>query len=198
MPKSVPLTMDLDEDTVNNENEQVTDFTLPNEEIFADNEIDLDSITFDEAQLEADKKRMTAPAGDWVKSEEWSFDKAKNIHCNVEDREKGDVNLKGRTTYMLFGYPDERSDKEGNTFRPFMKIQLSPDKRMHREKEDQFDHRYKMWVLAWDLFVHLYERKPKGHGELLRCLAEDTYVLNTMNGDDGPFVLRVKPVRKQR
>lgn len=160
----------------------------------------LDDIGFNDEQDEYERRRLINPTGDWLKSEDWSFDPAKNIRVNTDDSVEGDIDPAGRTSYTVYGYPEERLDKEGNEYRPFMRFTISPDRRYDKkpDRKGQVDFLYKMFLAAKDVFIAVHERKPKNMTELMNCLMYDHYVVNTMNGDDGPFVTKLKPPRQQR
>lgn len=200
MPRTTPLRavaveteVETVKDDLNMEDEYVA-----GEGSFNSDTFDLDAVGFDDLRDEVEKRKLTAPSGDWIKKEPWDFSVEKNVSVIVDDNQDGDINPLGRTMYLMYGYPETRVDREGNEFTPFLRIRMSPDRRMHREKEEQVDFAYKMFLAAKDVFVAINGRKAKTQGELLRCLAEESYALNTMNGDDGLFVLRVKPLKKQR
>lgn len=203
MPRSsAPLVIDDDPvDTASTMSTTPDEFNIPgpDEETSFEPDFDPEAMGFDEARDEAERRKLRNPQGDWVKEDVWDFDKDKNISFFVDDKKEGDISKKGRVLYTLWGYPSERHDKEGNTFMPFLRVRMSPDIRPHREKEGKNDMAYRLWLSAWDLFVNMYDRKPQNHMELLRALANDTYLINTMTADDGAvIVLQLKKPRVQR
>lgn len=197
MPRNTPLRATAVEPEVDDDLNMSEEYVAGESPSITGN-IDLDAVGFDDLRDEVEKRKLQVPAGDWIKKEPWDFSIEKNVSVIAEDNQEGDINPLGRTMYLLYGYPETRLDREGNEFTPFLRIRMSPDRRQHREKEDQVDFAYKMFLAAKDVFVAINGRKAKTQGELLRCLAEESYALNTMNGDDGLFVLRVKPLKKQR
>lgn len=201
MPRnSTPLVIENDVEGMDTEDTTPTEFTIP--DLSDGNQVvdfDPENMGFDEARDEAERRKLRNPQGDWVKSDVWDFDPEKNISFYQDDKKEGDLSKKGRLFYTFWGYPETRVDKDENQFKPFLRVRISPDYRLHREKEGKPDMSFKLWLSAWDLFVNMYDRKPQNHMELLRCLASDTYLINTMTGDDGNvIVLQLKVPRKQR
>lgn len=161
-----------------------------------EDEIDLDALGFDHARDEVEKRKLDAPAGDWKKEEEWEFSQAKNVMVYAGDSEAGDTLPGGRLVYSFFGRPTARLDKEGNEFQPFLRFRISPDKRYSVSKPDQVDQSYKLFLRAKTVFFEVEGHTPKSQSELVRFFVEGNYLITTMRGDDGPFVLNIKAPRK--
>jgi hypothetical protein len=184
--------------------DETDEFQVPDEADDSDENFrkQMASVSFDEARHEASRKKMQQPAGDYLKSEAWDFKPSKNVKVWDEDRQQGDINPRGRTVITLWGYPETRYDKEHNDYTPFLRFSFSPDSRLHRdpEKADKGteDIATRIYTEAEEAFINVKERKPKGFLEVLDFLVEESYVLNTMNGDSGLFVLHVKAPRKKR
>lgn len=196
MPGKTPVITEEDITTSNGDDDEfIVDEELESEGTV--NTVDFDQISFDDAQVETERRRLIAPSGDWLKQQVWSFSADKNVKVDTEDRVPGDINPLGRTSFFFYGYPETRTSKEGHDFTPFLRFQFSPDKREDKKKENQVDYKYKMFIFARDAYISTCERKPK-LGELLRFLAEEEYIINTFNGDDGPIVSKIKAKRENK
>lgn len=182
----------MDTDTDNENIETITDTESKESNTV---EVDLDALGFDHARDEVEKRKLDAPAGDWKKEEEWEFSPAKNVMIYGGDCETGDTLATGRLVYSFYGRPTARLDKEGNEFQPFLRFRISPDKRYSVTKPDQVDQSYKLFLRAKTVFFEIEGRAPKSQSELVRFFAEGSYLLTTMRGDDGPFVLNIKAPR---
>ena len=154
----------------------------------------LNELGFDDEADKEVKQRMTIPQGDWVKAEEWQF-----FEFVVEgDCQEGDINPRGRTKWKFQGYPEERTDRYGNTFRPMLSFQISRDKRFKQDKPGEDDTATKLYVRAKDMYFALYERSPKKVIEMINMLKDADYSVSTMNFSNGPFVNDIKKTRERR
>ncbi len=155
---------------------------------------DLEEIGVNEQQDEAERKKLYPPPGDWIKSIDWDYRLARF----EGDCQPGDISPSGRTIYVFFGKPEERIDREGNAYQPVLNLRMSPDRRFKQDDPTKVDFSYAMYLKAKDLYLALKGAKMTKQVQLVRMLIEDEYVVRTMNGDSGPFVLEVKQRRQQK
>lgn len=156
----------------------------------------LGGVSYDDAKAEAARKKMSAPGGDYYKSEVWEFDPEKNIKVYEGDCQDGDIDPAGRTVISIWGHPDTRRDKEGNEFTPFLSFRFSPDERLKKDSEtDEYDFSYKQWISARSAYINHTGQKVKTVEDVIEFLIEENYFLTTSQSRDGSgglFVFGVK------
>ena len=156
----------------------------------------LSEMSFNDSRDEQELAKLNPPTGDWKKSDRWELEE-KNIRVNLEDTQPGDVDSRGRTTFTFIGKPDSRS-AHGIEYQPVIFLRISPDMRQKRDKPDDVDMAYKLFLKSKELYMTIHGEKPKTFKQLLSMLEEDTYLLRTMNGDSGPVVVDIKVERQKR
>lgn len=196
---------DLDSDTeVSNSNNNGSSTDLSefdpekdgNTESSALSSSDIRNLGFDDEADRAVKSRMTPPIGDWNKTSKWEMKEfVVQGDCQV-----GDINPLGRTIWRFYGKVDERTDRDGNVHEPILSFTISRDKRFKRDEpgKGKDDLNTRMFVMAKDLYFDIKEEKPTSIGQLWDMLIEDDYTLNTLAGDQGLFVLRIKATKQRR
>lgn len=155
---------------------------------------DLDDVTFDDSRDEIERAKLYPPPGDWVKSDRWQFRQARY----EGDCQPGDINPVGRTMYIFFGKPEVRLDKDRNPHEPILSIRMSPDRRYKQDDPNKVDFAYQMYLKAKDVFLTIKGTKCRKPPELVPFMCDESYLVRTMTGDNGPFVLEVKASREQR
>lgn len=156
----------------------------------------LNSVGFDENRDEEEFAKLNPPTGDWKKDDRWPFAQ-KDIRVNQEDSVPGDMNPIGRTTFNFAGKPMARQ-ANGVEYQPVLFLRISPDIRRKKDKPDEVDMAYKLFLKAKDMYITLHGERASNMGQLKDMLEEDSYILRTMNGDGGPVVVDIKIERKVR
>ena len=154
---------------------------------------ELNAMPLDQAQHEADYKTMNPPTGDWFKEDLWVVTK----RVNVEDRMPGDKDKSGRTYYTFSGYPEPRV-ANGIEYKPMLFLRVSPDRRFKQDKPQEFDMTYKLWARAVELYLSNKGEIARSVGDVCGLLEDDQYTVRSTNGDSGPFIVDIKPVRQRR
>lgn len=153
----------------------------------------LNNIGFNNQQDEAEYAKLNPPVGDWVKEDRWQF----STRLNSNDDSPNDINSSGRTTLNFMGKPESRQ-ANGLEYQPMLFLRISPDRRYKQDKPTEVDMAYKLFLRAKELYLQLNSETPKNIGQLVNMLCEDSFVLRTMNGDNGPVVVDIKAKRQQR
>jgi hypothetical protein len=137
--------------------------------------------SFNRSQRAEDHKLMSAPDGDYIKTERWleSFKRT-----SYDDREPGDVYPDGRSVYTISGKPEPRV-VNGVTYQPTLFVRCSPDRRMHRDRPGEFDFNYKMYDRICEVFLTVMGRELENETDLQQFLEEGQYTINTLVGRDG-------------
>lgn len=154
---------------------------------------ELNAMPIDQAEHDADFKRLNPPTGDWTKENTWVSTK----RVNTEDKMPRDRDKGGRTYYTFSGYPEPRV-VDGLEHRPMFFLRVSPDKRFKQDKPQEFDLAYKLWTKAVELYLSVKGETAKVIGDVCNVLEEDQYIVRSMNGDSGPIAVDIKPKRQQR
>lgn len=154
---------------------------------------DLDSLGFNDKRDEAERAKINPPAGDWDKEEPWKFEK----RVRAGDSQPGDIDPEGRTSLSFWGKPKAKQ-ANGMEYEPTLFIRISPDVRYKEDDPTKVDMAYKLFLQAKDLYISLYEEKPKNLGQLRKMLMEDVYIVRTMNGDTGPIVTNIRAKQRKR
>ncbi len=181
------------EDSVNSEVDKIPD-ELSADDLGSNNLSTeaLNNITFDDKHYEDDYQRMLVPTGDWVKEDRWETFKES---INTNDSMPGDKVADGRLMYSVYGKPEARTVGTID-HQPTLFLRISPDKRYSKNKPTEFDIAYKMFEsIKNDVYLSLHGEKMTTRAQLKYFLEEDTYVLRTMKGDNGPIVVDVKVKR---
>jgi hypothetical protein len=156
-----------------------------------DHDAEVQGIDLDDQEITADDiafvRELNPPAGDWVKSGRWEC--IQQVY--TQDQMPGDRDSQGRTYFRFEGKPEPRVEA-GVVYEPILSFRISPDKRRHRDKPDQYDKASELWGKAIDLFISSYSRQPKNVKELRLFLRDEGYIINTMKGDSSPMVMRLK------
>ena len=166
---------------------------------FANSTLSLDQmneVTFNDDRDEQELAKLNPPTGDWKKSDRWALEQ-KNIRVNLEDCIPGDIDTTGRTTITFIGKPDARS-MHGIDYQPVLFLRVSPDMRRKKDKPEEVDMAYKLFLKAKELYITMHGEKPRTLKQLLAMLEEDSYIIRTMNGDSGPIVVDIKVERPRR
>lgn len=138
--------------------------------------------SFNRSQRAEDHKLMSAPGGDYIKSERWLESFKRTSYDS--DREPGDVYPDGRSVYTISGKPEPKT-VNGVTYQPTLFLRCSPDRRMHRERTGEFDFNYTMYDRICEVFLKVMGRELDNETDLQQFLEEGLYTLNTMLGRDG-------------
>lgn len=154
---------------------------------------DIMGLGFDNERDDADILASKPPTGDWMKEDSWEAE----IRCNSEDRMPGDIQPGGRTLVLLKGKPVARV-ANGQEYEPTLFYRISADKRKKMDDPTKDDSAYKLYLRAKELYVALYSESPTSWKQLITMLKEDSYVVRTMNGDNGALVVDIKAKRQQR
>ena len=155
---------------------------------------------FNDKQYEDDYKKMNPPVGDWIKDGRWSTYK---MVVKGDDSITGDVGLAkkepytGRTYYSVSGRPEVRIS-ENVEHQPMLFFRISPDKRYKQDKPAEFDSAYKLFMRAREVYLTIHGKSMHSEADIKYMFEEDSYVLRTMNGDNGPIVVDMKAKRVQR
>lgn len=152
----------------------------------------LNSMGFNDTQDELERQKMNPPVGDWDKEDRWEYEK----RVNSEDRQVGDIDGAGRTFLIFKGKPKSR-EANGLDYEPMLFLRISPDKRYKQDKPTEVDSSYKLFLKVKDMYIEKKGEKVKNFGQLKSMLEEDSYVVRTMNGDNGAIVVDVR-VKRQR
>lgn len=147
----------------------------------------LNNLGFNTARDEATRKEITVPGGDWVKTDRWKFSKLVYGGDNLDD----DIDPEGRTMFVISGKPDNRT-VEGVDYQPQLFVRMSPDKRYKQDDPTKVDTAHKMFLRAKDLYMAIHGAQPANYGQLITMLTEDSYIVRTMVGDNGPIVVEIK------
>jgi len=147
----------------------------------------LNNLGFNDAQDEAEYAKLNPPVGDWTKEDRWQF----SSRVNNADTMSTDISSSGRTVLNFMGKPESRI-ANGLEYQPMLFLRLSPDIRYKQDKPTDVDMAYKLFLRAKELYLHLNSEKPRYIGQLIKMLVEDSFVLRTMNGDNGPIVVDIK------
>ena len=148
---------------------------------------------FNDEQDEAEVRKLNPPTGDWFKED--TFEYVKRV--NTEDQMTGDIDHSGRTLMTFTGRPEPRT-ANGIDYQPMFFIRISPDRRYKQDKPQEVDLAYKLFLKAKELYLALYAEKPRNLGQLKDMLCEASYVVRSMNGDNGAIAVDIKPKRQQR
>jgi hypothetical protein len=151
---------------------------------------ELTETAFDDARDEVELRKMTPPVGDWTKEDRWTVQK----RINIGDSQPGDRSSDGRTIYVVAGKPEPRT-VDGIEHQPMLFMRLSPDVRKKQDDPTKNDLLYRLFLKAKETYLSINGEKVKNELQLAAMLAEDSYVVRTMNGDNGPFPLDIKPKR---
>jgi len=156
----------------------------------------LNEMAFDNSRDEEELAKINPPTGDWKKTDRWLFED-KNIKVNSEDCMPDDVSKgNGRTTFNFMGKPDPRN-VAGIEYQPVLFLRISPDVRRKKDKPEEVDMAYKLFLKAKEMYITMHGEKPRTFRQLITMLEEDSYILRTMNGDNGPVVVDIKVERKR-
>lgn len=159
--------------------------------------IDLESLRglgFNHKQDELERAKMTPPRGDWEKEEPFTFE----VSFNEADSAPGDCfPTRGRVYYKFAGYPKPRV-VNGLSYRPMLFLRISPDKRQKQDDPTKTDKSYQLFLEAKDLYLAQKGESASDQAQLITLLVEHSYLVNTMNGDNGVVVLHVKDKRQPR
>ena len=148
----------------------------------------LNTMGFDDSRDELIRQKLTPPTGDWVKSERWKLQKI----VYIGDSQPGDVDPEGRTMFVVSGKPDARQ-ANSMEYQPQLFVRLSPDVRYKPDKPEEIDNAHKLFNKAkTDVYIALHSEKPTRFAQFITMLEEDSYVVRTMNGDNGPIVVDIK------
>lgn len=153
----------------------------------------LNNVGFNDKQDEAEYSKLNPPVGDWLKEDRWAC----SIRVNNSDIANTDLDSNGRTTLNFMGKPESRQ-ANGIEYQPMLFLRISPDIRYKQDKPTEVDMAYKLFLRAKELYLQLNSEKPKNIGQLVNMLTEDSFVLRTMNGDNGPIVVDIKVKRQAR
>jgi hypothetical protein len=143
---------------------------------------EITGVSFNRAQRAEDHKLMSAPGGDYIKTERWLESFKRTSYDS--DREPGDVYPDGRSVYTISGKPEPKV-VNGVTYQPTLFVRCSPDRRMHRERQGEFDHNYTMYDRICEVFLKIMGRDLDNETDLQQFLEEGQYTINTMVGRDG-------------
>ena len=154
---------------------------------------DLNDVGFNDARDEVERAKLDPPKGDWIKDDRWKCE----MRTNEGDCEPGDVDPRGRTVLSFSGRCIPR-EANGMMYDPMMFFKVSPDWRSKQDEPDKPDMSYKLCLKAKDLFLSLKGEKIKKLTQMKDMLAEDSYVVRTMTGDNGLIVVDIRPQRDQR
>lgn len=155
------------------------------------NDSDLD-IALNQDKYEELRRKVNPPGGDWVKTDEFEVVKFRR----EGDCQRGDINPEGRTTWVFSGYCTPKIDVDNNEHNPLFKFYASPDERYHPDKPGQLDGSTKNWLKAMELYLAKNGSKSTSPRQIIEFLTQESYTLRTMVGDDGLFVLGIKPNRR--
>ena len=158
---------------------------------------DLEGLTTDDEREEEERAKMYPPPGDWEKAE--PFKMVEPIPIYEEDSQPGDLlEGKGRLMLMFNGQPEPRTNK-GIEFKPTLFIRMSPDLRRSQNKPNEADLAYKLWLQAKEIYEYLHDGETTNDvRKIAAMMIEDNYVIRTLNGDSGPFVLNIKPKKERQ
>lgn len=154
-------------------------------------------LNFDSKRYNEEHKQMVNPTGDWLRDDRWEFDPERHIVTRHDDCMPGDLNPEGRTTFLFSGKPAERV-VNGMSYQPHLFCRISPDNRYKEDEPDKFDLPRRLFDMARETYLAIHGEEMTGEDQLIHLMTEDTIILNTMNGDDGPVVLRIKPPQQRR
>jgi hypothetical protein len=56
---------------------------------------------------------------------------------------------------------------------------------------------YRLWLKVNEMYVVMNETKATKYRQVISMLVNDDYVVNTMNGDNGPMITQIKVERKR-
>lgn len=161
-----------------------------------DTNVDMSAVfdrEFNDEDDEQEFRKLNPPSGNWDKEDTWEFSEGHN----TGDKRDGDFNPDGRTYYNFYGLPKSR-EANGFEYCPRLFLRISPDKRFKQGKPDEVDTPYNLFLRAKELFLTLNKSRAKRHGDLIKMLQSDAYVIRTMKGDSGPIVLDISPKRTKR
>lgn len=153
----------------------------------------LNQIGFNNQQDESEYAKLNPPVGDWIKEDRWQF----STRLNTNDSSPKDINSSGRTTLNFMGKPESRQ-ANGLEYQPMLFLRISPDIRYKQDKPTEVDMAYKLFLRAKEIYLQANSQKPSNIGQLVNMLCEDSFVLRTMNGDNGPLVVDIKVKRQQK
>lgn len=149
---------------------------------------ELRALGFDDSGDEEVWRTMNPPSGDWIKSAEWKFRK---YHITTDVQDGDSVPGAGRLVYVFYGPLDAR-EYQGHTFTPTARVEMSRDKRPHREKPGEWDLKTKMFIAAKNLFLSKKGRKPQNQGQIIDMICLDEFAVNMSKGDNGLFCMGIK------
>lgn len=153
----------------------------------------LNKVGFNNQQDEAEYAKLNPPVGDWFKEDRWQF----STRLNNNDSSPNDINSIGRTILNFMGKPESRR-ANGLEYQPMLFLRVSCDLRYKQDKPTEIDMAYKLFLRAKELYLQLNSEKPQSIGQLVGMLCEESFVLRTMNGDNGPVVVDIKMKRQPR
>jgi hypothetical protein len=198
MPKNTPLVNDENDnnDDLPPEFDSSKQASGSNGDGSSDSQgIDIDALNdmdIDSRKVSDGLNRLNNPKGDWKKSERWEF--AKFVDGN--DTLPSDIDHSGRTYFSFKGLPEVRT-VGGIDYRPKLYFRISPDHRPHKEDQSKDDMAYRLWLKVNEMYVVMNETKATKYRQVISMLVNDDYVVNTMNGDNGPMITQIKVERKR-
>jgi|SRR5262245_5474868 len=161
---------------------------------------DLAGVGLDAKSANADYIKMNPPTGDWLKDDRWEFDRIKGISHREDDHRDGDISPHGRTFISVMGRPAPRV-VNGIDYQPLLFLRVSPDKRYKDGADDEkapFDLAYKLYLRSREAYLSIHGQELTNLQQLVYLHTEDEVVYRTMNGDNGPVIVDVKPKPKKR
>ena len=154
---------------------------------------DLTGLGFNDKQDEHERAKLDAPTGDWEKADRWKIEK----RVYEGDCLLGDIDPVGRTVLTVSGKPKPRT-ANSIEYEPMLFVRISPDRRYKVDKPNEVDNAYKLFLQSKDVYLALKQERVRNIGQLIAMLVEDTYIVRTMNGDNGPIVVGLKAKVERR
>lgn len=174
---------------------------------------ELNDITGDSSTDEQEWQRINPPMRiDYTKRDKWEFNikddpnngTRKDYYIAGNDSEPGDFASSGRTYLNFRGYCEPLM-YQGHVYTPLFTMRLSPDKREKEGRDGKMvpDSAYKIFLEVCNAHLAYHgetlDKRRKGFMQaLVDFVVNDSFKINHYNGDNGPFVTRVKPAMRQR
>ena len=174
---------------------------------------ELNDLSTESSTDEAEWQKLNPPMRvDYIKEDKWEFNASddpsrgvrKDHYINPNDKQQGDLSPEGRIYLSFRGYCKPHMH-QGHLYTPLFTLRLSPDK---REKEDKngkmvVDSAHLRYLEVTNAYLAYHgetlDKRQKGFlTRLVNFVVNDPFKVNHFNGDNGPFVNKVKPVYQKR
>lgn len=144
---------------------------------------DFGNMLINNAEIERVSMEINPPNATWEKATRWDVKRT----ISTEDRQTGDVDSLGRTYIRVEGVV-ENLTVNGQTYKPRLTINLSPDKRADRKDPKKYDMAHLLWVRAWEMYIADNGSTPKKFSQFTTYLRDSNYHIRTFKGNQGPLV----------